>query len=417
MTPSQAIAIRDCIESPRRRILIQRGFAGSGISGTVNNKTASALVRRRYGRIESGQYFVLADNGVKAYRQHKEKLNMANQEIEVQVSNEDSAPKADAKSNGKKNGKKERPSLHLMTPNSEQYEMLDVYPEDIEIPADQRHPLYDRRAAEPLDEEIKNSIEMYGLREPPKVRRKPGSTDELEVVDGRTRVRAAREINRTLSLAGKPHKKITVQVIIAASDATAAFYKHLYNEERNQRDALGKCEGMVELVGYGYSQSEVASMFHVSDKTVQRAKKIVGSSDELKEALKEGKVTLVEALEIARRPLGDQPGALERLLADKAELEEFHKEEGKKKKAEEEEKPEKKARKIRKTLPWKKVEPIWKGLRSVQFDDKKPRHTDADIAQAVTVTMNFLGGGGDKARKQFEEYMESIGFSLTPEEG
>lgn len=423
MPDSQAVAIRDCMESPLRRLVIERGFPASGLRGTVNKKTAFALQRRRYGRIESGRYFVLADEGVRAYREHKEKLNMSNEAINGTVTIEDASTPAPAATAKKKVGqkkeaaRKELPSLHLMTPNSEAYEMADVYPEDVEIPADIKHPLYDRRAAEPLDQEIVNSIQMHGLREPPKVRRKPGSEDEWEVVDGRTRIRAAREINRALAIAGRPHKKITVQVIVAPNDAMAAFYKHLYNEERNERDPLGKCEGMVELLSYGYEQSEVASMFHVSDKTVQRAKKIVGSSDELKEALKEKRVTLVQALEIARRPNADQPAALERLLSDMAELEKYHKEDGKKKKEGEDDKSEKKARKIRKTLPWKKVEPIWKGIRSVQFDDKKTRHTDADLAAAVTATMNFLGGGGDKAKKQFEEFMESIGFSLTPEEG
>lgn len=406
---NQAVAIRDCIESPCQRLVIERGFPGSGLRGTINKKTAIALQRRRYGHIESGRYFVLADEGLKAYRKHKEKLNMENNEVVVA---DTSTPKR-ARKNGEPKG---RPELYLMTPNSEPYEMVDVYPEDVEIPADKNHPLYDRRAAEPLDQEIKNSIEMYGLREPPKVRRKPGTEDEWEIVDGRTRLRAAREINRSLELAGRPKKKIRVQIVLATSDATAAFYKHLYNEERNQRDALGKCEGMVELLAYGYQVSEVASMFHVSDKTVQRAKKIVSSSDELKEALKESKITLVQALELARRPADEQPQALESLLKDMKELEDYHKESGKKKK-EEESAEEPKKRKIRKTLPWKKVEPIWKGIRSVQFDDKKTRHTDADVANFVTLTMNFLGGGGDKAKKQFEEALEAIGFSLTPEEG
>lgn len=419
LTYQQASAIKAAMNEPERAVPFSRTFfrGGHAASKTISHKTAYALAKRGLGMVRPGVHkdegiFVVVESGVTEYMRHKEKIMSENQETIA----EDAAPtpKKARASNGKS---KPVSSLNLMTHLSEEPEVLAVWPEDLELASD--GPLFDRRQIEPLNIQVMNSIETKGMRVKPKVRRKPGEDDVLQVIDGRTRVRSAREINSRLEKAGLPKKKILVEVDICTSDAMAAELKHMYNEERLERDPLGKAEGMVELLGYGYSVTDVATMFKVSTKTVQRAKKLLGASDELKEALKENKITLVQALDFAKFPTDDQGKEIAEYLQALDQMDKDREEATKPSKGGKEEpapaagRPKKK----RRSLPWAKVESIYRGITRHHFDDGKVRHTDADMAEAVKLAMNFLGGGGDKARKSFEEFMEGIGFGITPEEG
>lgn len=421
LTYQQATAIRTAMGDPGRAVPFSRTFfrGGHAASRTISHKTAHALAKRGLGRVKTGVHkdegiFVVVEAGVVEYMRHKEKIMSENEETIA----EESAPAPAAKKSRATNGKsKPASSLNLMTHLSEEPEVLAVWPEDLELASD--GPLFDRRQVEPLNMQVMNSIEAKGMRIKPKVRRKPGEEDVLQVIDGRTRVRSAREINKKLELAGLPKKKILVEIDICTSDAMAAELKHMYNEERLERDPLGKAEGMVELLGYGYSVTDVATMFKVATKTVQRAKKLVNASDDLKEALKENKITLVQALDFAKFHEDKQGGEIAAYLQSLKEMDKAREEATKPKKAGKDE-PDATAgrpKKKRRSLPWAKVESMYRGITRHHFDTGKVRHTDADVAEAVKLAMNFLGGGGDKARKSFEEFMEGIGFGITPEEG
>jgi hypothetical protein len=421
LTYQQASAIRTAMSDPGRAVPFSRTFFRGGQVSvkTISHKTAHALAKRGLGRVKTGQHkdegiFVVVEAGVIEYMRHKEKIMSENEETIAEETAPAAAPKKSRASNGKS---KPVSGLNLMTHLAMEPEYIDLYPEDVVMPTE--GPLFDRRQIEPLDMAICNSIQEEGCREPPKVRRSPTEDGVYEIVDGRTRLRSGRFINEALGKAKIPHKKMRFEIIVCQDDPSAARMKHLYNEMRNERDPLGKCEGMVELLGFGYTQDDVASMFKVTTKTVQRAKKVLSACDEVKEALRDDKITLVRALEFARIPVAKQADELASYLATLDQVESAADEAGKPKKegkgGEEEDKPKKK--KQLKSLPLKKYEGIIKGLKRHQFDDNKARHTDANMAHAVRLALNFVGGGGDKIRAEFESLMEGIGFQLTPEEG
>jgi ParB-like chromosome segregation protein Spo0J len=420
LTYQQAAAIKTAMNDPRRAVPFSRTFfrGGQVSAKTISHKTAHALAKRGLGRVKTGDHkdegiFVVVEAGVIEYMRHKEKIMSENEETIAEESAAVPAAKKSRATNGKS---KPVSSLNLMTHLSEEPRYIDLYPEDVVMNTE--GPLFDRRQIEPLDMAVCNSIQEEGCREPPKVRLSPTEEGVYEIVDGRTRLRSGRFINEALGKANLPHKKMRFEIIVCQDDASAARMKHLYNEMRNDRDPLGKCEGMVELLAFGFTQEDVAAMFRVTTKTLQRAKKIVNASDEVKEALRDRKITLVRALELARLPVAKQPDELASYLATLEQVETAANEAGKPSKdgkgGGEEDKPKKKQLK---SLPLKKYEGIIKGLKRHQFDDNKARHTDANMAHAVRLALNFVGGGGEKIRAEFESVMEDLGFGITPEEG
>lgn len=307
--------------------------------------------------------------------------------------------------------------VNLLTNLKERPVILEVYPEDVDIPVNKDHPLYDRRAEEPLDQAILNDIRERGILDMIKVRRKPEEEDAFEIVDGRTRLRCARQINRDRDAAKKPALKILVEVVPCSNDLLACELKHLFNEHRNERDPYGRAEGMFDMLSRGADKHDVAHVFKCNVKTVTRSKKLMLACDEVKEAAKDGVITMVESYDIADHPLAEQPEILKAFLDAKNALAESINPKRQEDKEEQSSGPSKPAKKQRKSLPWKKVFDLYKGLSKQKFNDSKPRHTDADVASVAALAIDFMGGGGEKAKKKFFEALEGIGFQTTPEDG
>lgn len=176
---------------------------------------------------------------------------------------------------------------------------------------DKSHRLYDSRVELPIDASMVKSIAdpNIGILEPILVR-KVG--DNYEVVDGRQRVRAARQakqLNTSL--------KIRIPAIPrTAKDAEAARNSTIANVQRTEDSPYIKGENAARMIEMGYTDIEVSDFYGVSFLTV---KGWIGfsetASDELKWALDSGVVTYTKARSISSMNHEKQAEALEKATA------------------------------------------------------------------------------------------------------
>ena len=282
------------------------------------------------------------------------------------------------------------------------------YPEDIEYKFEVGHPLYDPRAYQPVDQSLANSIFEEGLLDEIKIRSSPDKEGVEQIIDGRRRQIALLSLNERRVSAGLPRKKYAYKLKLGAAEpATAARLKHIFNEQRLPRDPMGRAEGMVELVGYGYTHEDVAGFFKVTTKTVQRAVKLVKKGTEkLKAALREEKVTLSDALETANLVVADQDGVLEKLLkireaGEKVKVADLipDTDGGEDGEGGDDRKPKKKK--------WRKSPRVEKFFKELKKSHVNGKHA-SEIKEAVDAAFQYVSGGNPKP---FFELMASIGIA------
>lgn len=310
---------------------------------------------------------------------------------------------------------KAKPEAELLAPNGKPPVTISIYPELVEIPADTEHPLYDRRATEPLDERVQQDIMANGIRVPIAVRQKPDCPGVYEIIDGRTRLRVAREINHIRGQANKQPMNIPAQLFDAPTNLEAAALKHAFNELRNQRDLVGKAEGIVEMLKLGMKQDDVAKLFDVNARSVRRYKVLIEKGCvELKKAMRAGEIGLVDALNLAFNY--DEENQI-LVLQEMREDAERHKKlcQGKTESGEEAEESDEKAPPERKSKPKPKslkrdfVLPLLKDLRKNPLDNKRKEFTAEDMKNAMLAGMGWVAGDDHGAKKLMDE-LEAIGF-------
>jgi ParB family chromosome partitioning protein len=105
-------------------------------------------------------------------------------------------------------------------------------------------PLYDERVAIDLDENFVRNIMVYGINSPVLCRDEAGRT---VVVDGRQRVRAAREANRRFNQAGEVQLKVPV-IVVNGSDRRVQGIMISANEQRQDDTVLVKAKKAVRML-------------------------------------------------------------------------------------------------------------------------------------------------------------------------
>lgn len=430
LTQPQAVAIRICLESPANKVSYRRGFlTGRPMPPRcIPAKVAHALAKKGYGQTLWSQrkdegHFVLNDQGADAYVKHrKERTTTMSQNETVAVNETAEAPKVEAAKPEAPKAKappkapaKAKPEAELLAPNGKPPVTISIDPALVEIPADTEHPLYDRRAAEPLDERVQQDIMANGIRVPIAIRQKPDCPGVYEIIDGRTRLRVAREINHIRGQANKQPMHIPAQLFDAPTNLEAAALKHAFNELRNQRDLVGKAEGIVEMLKLGMKQDEVAKLFGVVARSVRRYKTLIEQGcPELKKALRAGEISLVNAVDLASNyDEENQVIVLEEMRQDA----ERHKKlcQGKGESGEETEDsdeeapPERKSKPKAKSLKRDFVLPLLKDLRKNKLNDKNKEFTAEDMKNAMVAGMGWVAGDDHGAKKLMDE-LEAIGF-------
>lgn len=181
------------------------------------------------------------------------------------------------------------------------------------------HALWDKRIEQPVDEDLVRSILLLGIIQPVKIREEQGI---IMVVDGRRRVRAAREALRQQKEMGGT-LPLKVPTLIERGDDTRVVGVMLAsNELRKGDDIPTKARKAQAYFGLCKDLEAVAITFGVSRTTIANWFKLLEADPAIMAAVEEKKIAASAAYQLASLPRDEQ---LKRL---KSMLDAAHQEEG-----------------------------------------------------------------------------------------
>lgn len=169
-----------------------------------------------------------------------------------------------------------------------------VYPEELFIIEDEKNPLFDPRALSPVSDRFIKNIMARGVKKPVLVR-KVGNN--IEVIDGRQRTRAAREVNKLVSAEGGEKRRIPVIVDRGVDDGLAFESSIFLNEIRKDDETiLDKAEKASRLLGFSRTIPEVATTFGVTEVTIRNWLALLELPTEAKRAVRSGRISATDAV-------------------------------------------------------------------------------------------------------------------------
>lgn len=170
---------------------------------------------------------------------------------------------------------------------------MDCADDRLVVVTDKNHRLYDARVELPINPAMVASISTLGILEPVIVRNVGG---RYEVVDGRQRVRSAREAQKEIK-----DRCVRVPLIVRSScnDAAAASMSAIANNQRIEETPNQKGDRVKVLLETGHSRDEISAIFGVGWQTIS-GWVAIAESPEATSALEFGEVTASQAAAIAK---------------------------------------------------------------------------------------------------------------------
>lgn len=175
------------------------------------------------------------------------------------------------------------------------------------------HPLFDERVALPLDEALVRNIMVFGVIEPIVVR-KNGTF--VEVVDGRQRVRAAREANARLREQGS--EPLNVPAIVRRGDNGQIMGVMLSTFLRQDDTPIAKAQKVARYLDTGKSEAEAALVYGVSTQTIRNWLALLELAPRVQAAVTAGQIGAAAALELRDLPHREQESKVEAIVANGA---------------------------------------------------------------------------------------------------
>lgn len=195
-------------------------------------------------------------------------------------------------------------------------------PNALTIVEDPKHPLYDERVDLPLSETLIANILHHGrVLQSVSIRKNP-ETGKVEVVAGRQRVRAVREINRRkkenkafAEKWGKDPMRVPA-VVERSRESDLMDVMVSENEQRENDSPLVRAEKMRRLLDRGKTEAEIQVLFGVSSATVKNTLALLESSSAVKKAVDSGRISVATAYKLAKLPAPEQKEKVAQLLAE-----------------------------------------------------------------------------------------------------
>lgn len=179
------------------------------------------------------------------------------------------------------------------------------------------HQLWDERIRLDIDESMVLNIMELGVREPVVVVvQGKGDARLAAVVDGRQRVRHAREANRRLVKRGEPALQVPVIAEKGMSEKEQTLLSASLNEIRQDDPVMTKAAKAARMKARGSSFKEIALSFGVTEQTVGLWVSINSLTDAVKKAISDGRITPTAAGQFASLKPEEQKSALAELLAE-----------------------------------------------------------------------------------------------------
>lgn len=192
--------------------------------------------------------------------------------------------------------------------------LLTYLPEKLTLVKDPAHPLYDPRVHLPIDEAMVKNIMAMGILQAVVVCKNP-ETGDIEVVDGRQRVKNAIEAN--VRLDAKGCEPVLVPAIPRKTKASAdnAGVMVSANELRTADTPLGRAGKMATLANYGKTPDDLAMIFGCTTQTVHATLALLECSAAVKTAVEAGKIGVGHARTLAKLSPAEQRAKVRELEA------------------------------------------------------------------------------------------------------
>lgn len=164
--------------------------------------------------------------------------------------------------------------------------------------ADKSSPLYDERVNMELSEELIASIREHGVQQNVVALEKNG---KLVCVDGRQRVRAARELNRRLVEEGATKDDLQkVPVTRYASNGTGLMGLGIaLNEIRYDDSVPIKAQKLQRYLNLGRSMDDAAKAFGVKISTLQNWLSVLKLNEDLQQQVNDGTLSVNSAVDLS----------------------------------------------------------------------------------------------------------------------
>jgi ParB family chromosome partitioning protein len=181
------------------------------------------------------------------------------------------------------------------------------------------HQLWDERIKLPIDEHMVLNIMDLGVREPiVVVVQGKGEARVAAVVDGRQRVRHAREANKRLVKRGEPALQVPVIAEKGMSEQEQTLLSASLNEIRQNDPVMTKAAKAARMKARGSTFQQIASAFGITEQTVGLWVNINSLTDTVKRAISDGHITPTAAGQLAGLKPEEQKAALAELLEEAA---------------------------------------------------------------------------------------------------
>lgn len=189
-------------------------------------------------------------------------------------------------------------------------------PDKLVVVTDEKSDLYDARALEAPDEALVQSIMADGVLEPIGVRvngKLENGTPNVEVVFGRRRVIAAREVNRRNKETGR--EPIRVPGLRKKNEAGNLLGVMISENEIRKGDSLlAKARKLQRYLDTGKSEIEAAVRFGVTRPTITNLLQLLELHPDVQKKIDVEGYPVAAAKELRDLPQEEQPAALDKLI-------------------------------------------------------------------------------------------------------
>jgi ParB family transcriptional regulator, chromosome partitioning protein len=185
-------------------------------------------------------------------------------------------------------------------------------PEDLVLVTDKTHKLYTPSVEDPVHDGLVASIVYKGVVEPVIVWKDP-ELGKSCVVDGRHRVKAAREANKILKRRGEPIK--LVPGVVARGTVQAAMgVMVMANEGRTEQTPMNRARSAERLLESGYDEAQVATLLHCSPGALKNYLALTACSASVRTAVEQGRLPPTVAYKLSKLTPAEQKARLEKML-------------------------------------------------------------------------------------------------------
>lgn len=168
-------------------------------------------------------------------------------------------------------------------------------PEDLVLIDDETHDLYDSRVKLPVDEGLVLSMMSQGFFGAIEIAKRDG---KAQVVDGRRRVKAAREANRRLRERGL--EPIRVPAMLARGmDVDLWGITISANLHRTDDSPLENARKVARYMAFGRDEKDAAAKFGVTEQAIKQWLKLLEVAAPVQKAVEKGRISATAASKLA----------------------------------------------------------------------------------------------------------------------